>query len=536
MATRNLVGQHTLHGPADSQTDSLSTEAPHPLTHECDPALLADVIDNNVCLSDMGLLKNLKSSISGPENRSVYDDADLVRDLLTAPGRDGVKRKPSEQEPNTLEAEGTREHGEGLTGNKEDGSRDGERLTEDAMETRQGDAVQEDREETDKMKAGQEEERMDVEAKGLGSLAHSPETEIGRVTSGDNAQRDGELSDALQGIDPLESTEPPLSASQPPTSPLPLEVTGIYAYTSNLTTDSAAAVTMALNAVQHHSCDVESGSLCTASDWDTRLKESANPLNVPSEHGHQSLMCCLPLSATLPEHPLSDSTMYQAYSETQDIVKNNVSNVADHSKTNKEIGSFDESENEESLGTRVVETHPPNKENSYVESTSKELSSSERRGSQIPEWSTVEADVKDKTKREASPKDLSSVITVDPLQALPVLPCSALQDEHTKEANVNTTAGELEPQQQVGEAEATPTKEVDVPPNERILMPPDPPCHESPPKTHGSGDCSVDAEILDHSIHCSNMKYRSSFEWTSFQTKKVRHLGFFITPLLVVLD
>ena len=506
MATRNLVGQHTLHGPADSKTDSLNTEAPHPLTHECDPELLANVIDNNVCLSDVGLLKNLKSSISGPENRSVYDDADLVRDLLTAPERNGAKRKPSEQGPSALKAEGTREHGEGLSGNKEDGcSRPsiyssgpedgGERLTQDPVETRQGDAVLEDREETDKTKTGQEEERMDVEAKGLRSLAHSPETETGRVTSGDNKQRDGELSDALQGIDP------PLSDSQPPTSPLPLEVTG-----SNLTTDSGAAVPMALNAVQHHSCDVESGSLCTAPDWETSLKESACPFNVPLEHGTQSQ----------PEYPLSDSTMYQAYSETQDIVKNNVSNVADRSKTSKEIAErCDEPENED--------THPPN--NSDVESTSKE-----RRGSQIPVRSTVEADVKDKG--EASPEDLSRVIIVDPLQALPALPCSALQDEDTKDAkvNVNTTAGESGLQQQVRETEAAPAEEVDVPSTEHVLMPPDPPCHESPQTAHGSlgGYCSVDADILDH----RKKKHHSSFEWT----KKVSPLGFSLSQLLVVLN
>ncbi|CAL8358502.1 unnamed protein product [Lota lota] len=535
VATRNLVGQRTLHGPADSQTDSLSTEAPYPITHECDPALLADVIDNNVCLSDVGLLKNHKSSISGPENRSVYDDADLVTDLPTAPGRDGAKRKPSEQEPSALKAEGTREHGEGLSGNKEDGcSRPsiyssgpedvGERLTEDAVETRQGDAVLEEREETDKAKAGQEEERMDVEAKGLGSLARSPETEIGCMTSGDNTQRDGERSDALQGIDPLESTEPPLSASQPSTSPLPLEVTGIYAYTSNLTTDSDAAVPMASNAVQHHSCDVESGSLCTASDWEISLKERAYPFNVPLEHGNQSLMCCFPFSSTLPVYPLSDSTMYQAYSETQDTVKYNESNVVDHSKTSKEIaGRCDEPENKESLiVTRVVETHPPNKDHSYMESTSKELSSSERRGSQILVQSTVKADVKDKTKRDASPDDLSRVIIVDPLQALPALLCSALLDEDTEDANinVNTTAGELEPQQQVREAEAAPTKEVDIPPTEQNLKPPDPPCHESLSKTHSSGNCSVDADILDHSVICNKKKFHSSFEWTSFQTKK----------------
>ncbi|XP_059916194.1 uncharacterized protein LOC132464045 isoform X2 [Gadus macrocephalus] len=763
VATRNLVGQDSLHGLGDSQTDSLSTEAPRPLTHECDPAPLADVIDNNVCLSDVGLPKNLKSFISGPENRSVYDDADLVGDMLTA-----RERQPSEQEasalqaegtrehregpsalqaeltrehregpsalqaegtrehregpsalqaegtrehregpsalqaegtrehregpsalqaegtrehreglnalqaegtrehregpsalqaegtrehregpsalqaegtrehregpsalqaegtrehregpsalqaegtrehregpsalqaegtrehregpcalqaegtrehregpsalqaegtrehregpsalqaegtrehregpsalqaegtrehregPSALQGEGTREHREGLSGNREDGcSRPGihssgpedagERLTEDAVETR--DAVLEDGEETDRTKAGQEEEeRRDVEAEGLGSLARSPGTEIGRVTSGDKAQRDGELSDALQGIDPPERTEPPLIASRPPAPPPPLEVSGIRAYTSNLTTDSEAP-----NAGPHHSCDVESG---TASDWETSLKESAHPVDVPPEHGNQPTMCCFPLSSTLPDYPLSDSTIYQECSEAQDMVKNNIGNVDDHSKTDREIsGRFDEPENEESLtGTRVVETHPPNKENSYVESTSEELSSSERRGNQIPVRSP--ADVKDETKREASPADLSKVVIVDPLPALPAVPCSALQNEDTKEANfdVNTTAGESEPPRQVRGAEAAPTQEVDDAPAERVLKPADRPNHEStiqaPPKTHGSRDGSVDAHILDHSVHCGNKKFRSSFEWTSFQTKK----------------
>ena len=209
------------------------------------------------------------------------------------------------------------------------------------------------------------------------------------------------------------------------------------------------------------------------------------------------------------------------------MVKNNVGNVADHSKTDKKIsGRFDEPENEESLtGTRVVETHPPNKENSYVESTSKELSSSEIRGNQIPVRSP--ADVKDKTKREASPADLSKVVTVDPPPALPAVPCSALQNEDTKEADfdVNTTAGESEPRRQVRGAEAAPTEEVDDPSAERVLKPADRPSHESPPKTHGSVDGSVDAHILDHSVHCGNKKFRSSFEWTSFQTKKVNPLA-----------
>ncbi|XP_056455467.1 uncharacterized protein LOC130389630 isoform X2 [Gadus chalcogrammus] len=544
VATRNLVGQDSLHGLGDSQTDSLSTEAPRPLTHECDPAPLADVIDNNVCLSDVGLLKNLKSFISGPENRSVYDDADLVGDMLTA-----RERQPSEQEASALQGEGTMEHGEvpsalqaegtrehqegpsalqaegtrelreGLSGNREDGcSRPGihssgpedagERLTEDAVETR--DAVLEDREGTDRTKAGQEEEeRLDVEAEGLGSLARSPGTEIGRVTSGDKAQRDGELSDALQGIDPPERTEPPAP-------PLPLEVSGIRAYTSNLATDSGAAAPVAPNAGPHHSCDVESG---TASDWETSSKESAHPVDVPPEHGNQPTMCGFPLSSTLPDYPLSDSTIYQECSEAQDMVKNNVGNVADHSKTDKEIsGRFDEPENEESVtGTRVVETHPPNKENSYVESTSKELSSSEIRGNQIPVRSP--ADVKDKTKREAPPADLSKVVTVDPPQDLPAVPCSALQNEEVN-FDVNTTAGESKPRRQVREAEAAATEVVDDPSAERVLKPADRPSHESPPKTHGSVDGSVDAHILDHSVHCGNKKFRSSFEWTGFQTKK----------------
>ncbi|CAL8296324.1 unnamed protein product [Boreogadus saida] len=692
VATRNLVGQDGLHGLGDSQTDSLSTEAPHPLTRECHPATLADVIDNNVCLSDVGLLKNLKSFISGPENRSVYDAADRVGDMLTA-----RERQPSEQDasalpgegtrehrevpsallsegtrehregpsallsegtrehregpsallsegtrehveglsalqaegtrehreglsalqaegtrehveglsallsegtrehregpsalqaegtrehveglsallsegtrehveglsalqvqgtrehvegpsalqvqgtrehvegPSALQAEGTREHVEGLSGNREDGcSRPGihssgpedagERLTADAVETR--DAVPEDREGTDGTKAGQEEEeeRRDVEAEGLGSLARSPGAEIGRVTSGDKAQRDGELSAALQGIDPPERTEPPLSASRPPAPPLPLEVSGIRAYASNLTTDGGAAAPVAPDAGPHHSCDVESG---TASDWETSVKESAHPVDVPPEHGNQPTMCCFPLSSTLPDCPLSDSTIHQECSEAQDMVKNNVGNVADHSKTDREIsGRFDEPENEESpTGTRVVETHPPNEENSYVESASKDLSSSERWGNQIPVRSP--ADVKDKTKREASPADLSQVVTVDPPPALPAVPCSALQNEDTKEANldVNTTAGESEPRRrrQVREAEAAPTEEVDDPPAERVLKPADRPSHESPPQTPGSRDGSVDAHILDPSVHCGNKKFRSSFEWTGFQTKK----------------
>ena len=245
MATRGLVGQHIHHGPADG----LSTEAPYPITHECDPVPLADVSDNDVCLSDRkSLLKDHKSSVSGPENRSVYEEADLVADLPTAAGRDGANREQNEQEPSALRAEGTRELGEGLSGNQEDrcsrtsiyssGQEDGgETLTEDAVETLQADTSLEDREETDKRKAGQEGERMDIDEKGLGSLARSPETEIGHMTSGDNAQRDGKRGDALKGIDPLESTEPPVSASQPSTALLPLEVTGIHADISNVTTD-----------------------------------------------------------------------------------------------------------------------------------------------------------------------------------------------------------------------------------------------------------------------------------------------------------
>ena len=277
---------------------------------------------------------------------------------------------------------------------------------------------------------------------------------------------------------------------------------------------------MAPNAVKHHPCDVESGSRWTASGSEISVnsrEESACPLNVPLEHVNQSQMCCSPFSSTLPDYPTIDHH-YEC----------NVSNMVDSSKTSKEIRErCDKPENEQSL--IVAETQPPNQENSYVDSTSKDLSSSERRGVQMPVQSTVEADVKDKSICDAAPDDLSRVIIADQVQALPASLCSALPVEDTKDANinVNTTAGVMEPpQQQVRQAEAAQTKEVDIPPTEQILKLPDHPCLESPPKAQRSGHCPGDEDIVDCSALCSTKKYRSSFEWATFPRKKVSPIGF----------
>jgi len=567
-APGSVVVQRTHRRPAAGQSDSLSTEAPYPGTRECDAVPITDVIDDSVCLSDEGIPEDHKSSVSGPENRSVYGDADMaVTDLPTAAPRD---RELSEQEPCALSTEGTRGYEEGQSGHKEEkligpsayssGPEDaGGRWTEEAAEdTRQADTAPEDREETDETIAGQETERMDVEEegeeegeeeeKGLGSLAHRPEAEIGcTLASGDSARGDGERSDALQDVDPVGRTEAPLSASQPSASPPPPEVaTGIHADTGDVAAESCdAAARTAPTAAQHPSCGHESGGLRRDSGGEVNgasgEQSGACTLNVQLEHVNQSPTGCFPSSCTPPDCPRSNSTACPVQSDPQHIVKHNGSNVDDGSKNSKEMGGrCEEPEYQQSLAivTRVVQTPPPNQENSDVGSTSKDSSSSERSGSQIPARPTDEADdVKDKTVRDAPPPDdPRRAVIVDRVQALPASSlCSVpLPGEDAKDAkNVKTTAGDAEPQQhRVSQAEAAQTEVVDVPPGERVLKP-GPPHDESPLKAPHSGYGPGDEEGLpDPSALCGAKKYRSSLEWGSFQRKRVLQVSFEAAPIL----